>query len=424
MNPPEPDQSIALAKQRTTRAETPTTADDLASLLKGASNSGMTVACCGGGTQQRIGHVMPESDVTLHTTLLNAVVEWEPRDLTACIQAGATLESVASALAEQGQQLAIDAPVPDRATLGGLIATNTSGPRRWLYGSWRDHVIGMQMALPAGELIKSGGRVVKNVQGYDLAKLFIGSLGTLGIITQVNVKLTPLPPSRRLFVARGSLENAAEFLTQVADLPLRVSTLDLLDAACVRRCGLGDEGCAALVLVEGAGVTVDGQSMSLAHLASGASLRSEAIEAAALQSIWVPWLALERTDDLTEREALMTVSTRPSDSADALRAMAQAASDHALEVACWARMGNGIVYGRFAAQDDHTPRQTAASLTAIQSALLQRWPSTTIVSGSPQVQRSVQPWGQPPATIDLMRALKRRFDPNGIMQPGRYVGGV
>ena len=191
---------------------TPSTAENLAGCLQVAGEVGATVAPWGGGTQQRLGYPPAQLDLAVSTARLDAIVEWEPRDLTACIQAGATLEKVQSALAEQGQQLPIDAPAALRATVGGLVATNTSGPRRWLYGGWRDQIIGMQMALPSGDVVKSGGRVVKNVQGYDLAKLFIGSLGTLGVVTQVNVKLTPLPAFRRLFVARGHLEGVGALL--------------------------------------------------------------------------------------------------------------------------------------------------------------------------------------------------------------------
>ena len=141
----------------------------------------------------------------LRTQRLQSVVEWEPADLTTGLDAGMTLAAVQAALARRGQQIPIDAPLPGQATLGGLVATDTSGPRRWLYGGWRDLIIGMQMALTDGAVVKGGGRVVKNVQGYDLAKLFTGSLGTLGLIGRIYVKLVPLTATRRLVAARGTL---------------------------------------------------------------------------------------------------------------------------------------------------------------------------------------------------------------------------
>lgn len=402
----------------------PPTADAVAACLREAAETGAIVAPWGGGTQQRAGNVAPRIDVAIGTTRLDAIVEWEPRDLTACIQAGATLDSVSAALAEQGQQIAIDAPAADRATIGGLIATNTSGPRRWLYGGWRDQIIGMQMALPSGDVIKSGGRVVKNVQGYDLAKLFIGSLGTLGMITQANVKLTPLPASRRILAFRGDLAQVSAFTEHVSDAPVRVSALDLLDAAAAQRCGLAGGGCVALVLIEGPEATVDGQTLSLAYMASSAALRSDSIEDGAIPPIWDSWLALARSDDLSDRQALITIGATPSETADVLRRLTESADKHGITAACWARAGNGVAYARLETPAGGTLQDAAAAIAAVQSQVMQRWPATTIVSGSVEVQRTVQPWGRPPATLELMRALKQRFDPLGIMQPSRYVGGI
>jgi glycolate oxidase FAD binding subunit len=399
---------------------TPTTPEQLAAYLSVADDAGAAVVPLGGGTQQRIGHAPAAADVALCTVRLDAIVEWEPADLTACIQAGANLSSVQSALAAHGQQLAIDAPAAGRATLGGLLATNVSGPRRWLYGGWRDQVIGMQMALPSGDLIKSGGRVVKNVQGYDLAKLFIGSLGTLGVVTQVNVKLSPLPSFRRLLVARGDLGSAAGLLEEIAGSTLRASTLDLLDEASAHRCGVAGGGYAAFILLEGSRTALNGQSSRLGHMAAVASMSVEVVEGEALDPIWDAWIALARSDGLGDGEALMTVSGKPSDTLDAVRAISSAAESNSADAVCWAHAGNGLIYALLSA-----PRERAAAAFAVvQARLMKRWPATFVIGGSAAIQGAVQPWGAEPAAIDLMRALKRRFDPKGTLQPGRFVGGL
>lgn len=401
-------------------AVAPGTLEEAARVLAAAREAGAAVTPWGGGTQQRVGAPPARLDVVLQTGRLPSIVEWEPADLTAGLQAGMTLAVVQAAFAEQGQQLPIDAPAAERATLGGLVATNTSGPRRWLYGGWRDLIIGMHMALTDGTVIKSGGRVVKNVQGYDLGKLFAGSLGTLGVIGRVNVKLVPLPAARRLLAGRGSLQAVAGFLAAVAMSTARVSTVDLLDEAAARACGLGAGGYAGLVLVEGQPVAVDAQSLDLEGLAQDAGAWCEAVEGEALEPVWRAWVDLGRTDDLGPREALVTVSALPGDVVAVMQALADAATRHGLHARCWARAGNGLVYARLSAAE----KPAAAVLAAAQAALLERWPATTLVAGDPAVERAARPWGRDPEGLPVMRALKQRFDPAGILQPGRYVGGI
>jgi glycolate oxidase FAD binding subunit len=390
----------------------PGTPEETARVLAAAQTAGAAVAPWGGGTKQRLGPPPTRLDLVLYTHRLNAVIEWEPADLTAALQAGMTLGAAQELLAQEGQQIAVEAPVPARATLGGLAATNTAGPRRWLAGGWRDLVVGMSMALANGTVIKTGGRVVKNVQGYDLAKLFIGSLGTLGVITQVNVRLVPLPPVRRLLVARGELTAVATFLDAVAASQARVSTIDVLDEAAARACGLGSGGYTGLVLIEGDRTVVDAQITALHQLAGPLHLAT--VEGDALAPVWQTWVHLSRVDDLASDEALFTIHTRPSDVPEALRVLVQEAEALGQAVRSWAHAGNGIVYGRVSGN----------AIPTLHTVLLARWPATTLVAGDPAVERASQPWGVEPEGLPLMRALKRRFDPAGVFQPGRYVGGI
>jgi glycolate oxidase FAD binding subunit len=394
-------------------AVAPGTLEEAAAVLAAVRAAGAALALWGGGTKQRIGPPPARLDVVLHTHRLNALIEWEPADLTAAVQAGMTLAALQSMLVERGQQLPVEAPVPERATLGGLAATNTCGPRRWLYGGWRDLLVGMSMALTDGTVIKTGGRVVKNVQGYDMAKLFTGSLGTLGIIGQANLRLLPLPAARRLLVARGDRETVSGFLETVAASQMRVSTVDLLDGASAGACGLGDGGHAGLVLVEGTRTAVDAHSAQLEREARGAGARPEVVDGDALHPVWRAWVDLGRVDDLGPDEALLTVTARPSDVAEVLRALEGAVGMCGVTARCWARAGNGVAYARLSGEG-----------AALQSLLLARWPATTLVAGNPAVERAARPWGAEPDGLSLMRALKQRFDPAGILQPGRFVGGI
>lgn len=398
----------------------PGSIEDAALVLRAAREAGAAVAILGGGTQQRQGNPPERLDLVIRTERLAATVEWEPADLTAGLQAGMTVAAAQRLFAERGQQLPIDAPQPDRATLGGLIATDTAGPRRWRYGGWRDQVIGMHMALCDGNAVKSGGRVVKNVQGYDLGKLFIGSLGTLGLIGQVNVKLQPLPDSRRLIAGHGRLDAACTYLQEVSASTARTSALDLLDEDAATASGLEFAGFAALILLEGRQAVVDAQSLALEKLARSAGVSCSAIEGEALDTIWHAWVDLGRTDDLGENEALVTVSALPGDVADVVALAETEAERRRLAGRCWARAGNGIVSMRLRTSEGNSVDE----LAAFQVALLRRWPATTLTSGSPALARKADPWGADPPGLATMRAIKQQFDPTNTLQAGRFVGGI
>jgi glycolate oxidase FAD binding subunit len=398
----------------------PATAAELAACLRAACERGAAVIPWGGGTLQRLGSPPERADILLDCGRLVGIVDWEPADLTAGILAGTTLAAAQAQLAQQGQQLALDAPGAERATVGGLVAANVCGPRRWLYGGWRDQIIGMEMVLTNGDVIKSGGRVVKNVQGYDLAKLFTGSLGTLGVITRVNVKLAPLLQARRLIVARGGLEQLDGLLAAVAASTLRVATLDLLDAPAAEVCGLGGAGAAALLLLEGTTALVDGQSVRLARVAAEHGLATEAAEGDAFLGLYRRRLDLDRLDEIAENEARLRVGVLPSAAAAAMDEMRAAAEQRGLVCRCWAETGDGIVSAHVAGPEG----DLSVRLPALQGALLAHLPSMTVVCGDPGIQRMVRAWGAEPAGLDIMRGLKRRFDPTRTLQPGRYAGGI
>jgi glycolate oxidase FAD binding subunit len=398
----------------------PQSAQQVASCLAAATAAGAVVAPWGGGSRQQIGGCPSRIDVALDLCRLNATVIWEPGDLTAGFESGATLAAVQSQLGKAGQRLAIEAPFAERATLGGLIATNTCGPRRWLHGCWRDQIIGMEMALANGALIKSGGQVVKNVQGYDLAKLFIGSLGTLGVITRVNVRIVPLAAVRRLLCIRGKRESVIEALDAIADSSARVSALDLLDARAARRCDLDAGSWIGLVLIEGGSALVDHESLQLARLATSHGLNSDSLEAEALEPVWNAWVNLARVDDLEPQEALLSLSCRPSEVGEALERLAVAAERREIAVRCWARCANGAVFVRALA-----PEESAVdALSGFQDELLERWPAVTATAGSAVLAASLRPWGREPESIAIMRAIKQQFDPSETLQRGRYLPGI
>src|SRR5690242_11390002 len=180
----------------------PTTREELAAALRDASSQRRTVTLLGHNTKRLMAGPMLASDVTISTSRLNRILQYEPRDLTISVEAGLPYRDLSRTLAENGQMIPLDPVYSDECTIGGVIAANVSGPRRRLHGTARDMVIGMHFATLEGKIVQSGGMVVKNVAGLDMAKVMIGSFGTLAAIAVINFKLQPLPPETRSFAQR------------------------------------------------------------------------------------------------------------------------------------------------------------------------------------------------------------------------------
>jgi FAD/FMN-containing dehydrogenase len=191
-----------VCEQGETLVVSPASAEEISEILKLASHEGWSVLPAGGMTWLR-----SKADLVVNTSRLNQIIEHEPADLIAIAQAGVKLVDFNAKLAENGQWLPLDPPGDDRATIGGVVATGLGGPQQFGYGRPRNSVIGMKVVLADGSLIKVGGRVVKNVAGYDLCKLFTGSFGTLGIITEVNFKLRPRPAREATVIAPGTVDD-------------------------------------------------------------------------------------------------------------------------------------------------------------------------------------------------------------------------
>ena len=179
----------------------PENREALSQVMEWAARAGAAVAPWGGGTQQGLGNVPARLDLALDLTRCNRLLDFQPDDLTVTVEAGITLESLQRELAQGGKYLPLEAPQPARATIGGILATNSTGPRRFAYGPPRDWLIGIGVVAADGTESKAGGRVVKNVTGYDLNKLYTGSLGTLGIIVEASFKLSPAPLYSRALIA-------------------------------------------------------------------------------------------------------------------------------------------------------------------------------------------------------------------------------
>jgi glycolate oxidase FAD binding subunit len=353
-----------------------------------------------------VGYPPRQRGTILETTAWQQVIDYPSRDLTITVQAGITVGQLQAVLAEQGQWLPVEVPQVATATLGGSLAVNVCGPRRYGYGTWRDYVIGIRFLQDDGVEVQGGGRVVKNVAGYDLMKLQIGAFGTLGVITQVTLKVRPKPERSAALVYGCSAEELGALLDVLHSSATRPVAVEALSAATWEAMGLPSVRPAApwLVLVgyEEKAVTVRWQVQTLQEEVRRAGLSAEGVELADPEALW------QRITDwpsLSGRPVVEKVRLRPSQVAEGLRQAAQTGDwvhAHAL---------NGILW-RHRLQ---LPPQDSAEASC---GILWRAPA--------QDKAARWLWGSEPpaATWTFLRELKRTLDPDNVFNPGRLFGDL
>jgi len=357
---------------------------------------------------------------------LGRLLDHEPADLTATVEAGMTVAAFQAALGSRGQWLSLDPADADRATVGGVLATNASGPRRHLYGTARDLLIGVTVVTADGSVVKGGGKVVKNVAGYDLPKLFIGSYGTLGVIVEATVKLRPLPEREELLCVRfDRLKDAGAAVRAVAGSDLIPNAIELLDGAAAAGAGVttGPPAPAGVLVVgfDGVREQVDWQRAELARLIGPLGGRdARPLDAAA----W-PRLAPAARAAFPTAAALMTLAVLPSQVADTMEQGAGIARGRGLASAWAAHAGVGVVRGALAS--DPTPKDFAAL-----GAVLGEWREMARAGGGHAnlewaplaVKSQIAVWDDPGAAGRIMERIKAQLDPRNILNPGRFVAGI
>ena len=403
---------------------TPTTVEQVAQIVALANQQGLSVLARGGGSRISVGGMPEQIDVLLETNRLTQVLEHEAPDLTCHVEAGLTLAALQARLAKQGQWLALDPPDAAQATIGGLLASNASGPKRLRYSSARDVVIGLHVVQANGDVSRSGGRVVKNVAGYDLNKLFIGSLGTLGIIVDANFKLHPLPIAERTLLL--TFTNAADAMQTVLALLsslLTPSAIELIDPGAASDMSdffginLPMSGYILAINFEGGTTAISRQVDETRLLArKNGALIGDDLAAKAQDRFW------EAVREHTQGSVTCKVSILISQVASYLASVEQVCRQHDLEAAIVAHAGNGILYIELR-PSDATPRliQAIAELrlhakAACGSLVVERCPV--------DLKRRINVWGEPGSDFYLMQRLKNQFDPKGTFVKGRFVGGL
>jgi glycolate oxidase FAD binding subunit len=379
----------------------PATAEELAGALRWANAAGVKVAPRGGGTKLGWGNSPAACDLVLSTVRLNRVLEHAWADMTAIVEAGLRVADLQKALGAHGQRLALDPLWPERATVGGVLSTNDSGTLRVRYGSLRDLIIGLTAALPDGALAKSGGKVVKNVAGYDLQKLFTGALGTLGVIVQAIFRLHPLPRETRSLSFSGTPEALNQLLLAIQASKLTFTGLQLR----------AQQGSAQLdVRFDGTAAGIQAQVNQLQQIAGSlAASDAPANVWTSHQAIWEGPAA-----------ALMgKFSVLPAQLASVCASVERLARSHALS---WKIVVQGVG-GGYARLEGAEPALLTALVTLRDQ--LAEIGGTLVALGCPAtVKRGLDVWGPPSDAQPLMVRIKQRFDPAGTLNPGRFLGGI
>ena len=347
--------------------EAPSSAEELASKLQEAAAQKLAVVPVGGGRASRMGDPLDRCDLELHTTRLDRVLEHSQADMVVSVEAGITLEALQGELGKAGQFLPLDPFNSPGHTIGGLLASGWTGPLRMRFGSPRDYLIGIRVALPDGKLATGGGRVVKNVSGYDMMKLHYGALGSLGVIVAASFKVFPKP-----------LHDVTVGSTDGWDAALEALKLEVTPAA----------------------LDVDSKGQVIARYMGSPDAIKRVVAELGWRSV-TPTVWGEHSRSGPERWARIAAPK------DRLRGLMEGLHEW------WASPAVGVAYWAIDV-DAATVKEIRARAEAAGGTLV-------MLSAPDEFMREVGAWGTPPATLPIMKRLKSAFDPDGVLNPGRFV---
>jgi len=384
----------------------PGSTEEISELMKFANDQDLAVAPRGGGTTMSLGNPPRELDLILSTARMNAVVEHVPGDQVVRVQSGIRFGDLQERLAGSDQMLGVDPPeVGNGATVGGIVATNSSGPRRYRYGTIRDLIIGITVVLADGTVAKAGGKVVKNVAGYDLSKLFTGSLGTLGVIAECNFRLHPRPETARTVAVElpdtASAGAASQAILHAQIVP---SAVELLWT---------DETRLLTVLIEGIPSGVEAQAEATYHILGPFGEVRTLSDDDNVEPSSPPGAGND--------EVAVKISAPPAELAGVLDSTLGAASRLGVTPRITGHAGTGVTYVGLSGGDEEARAGVVEELREI---WLRRGGSVVVREAPPAFKERVEAWGPIGTRLDLTRRVKEKFDPRGILNPGRFVGGI
>jgi glycolate oxidase FAD binding subunit len=376
--------------------------------VRESASESKALSFVGGGTDLGWGPPPSRLDAVLRTGNLRRIVDYAPADQVVVVEAGITLSELQKALASNGQQLALDPPLPERATVGGIVAANAFGPRRAGYGSVRDLLIGVSFVRADGTLARGGGKVVKNVAGFDLPKLLTGSLGTLGLIVTATFRLHPLPEDSATVLV-SDIDGAG-----VRSLVAKIRAAQLEPTAVVALAASGGRFEAA-VLFEGFRAGVREQSQRLVSLLH-ADHACEISDEVSAQMFWDRHDTVRREGALQAKVAALPTAIERI-GRDVLGPLLSPFENAGF--VWYATLGLGFLSGH--PQD---AERVASEIGRARATLAEGGGSLTLAAAPPEIRKRVDMWSTPPPSLSLMKRVKERLDPERRFNPGRFVGGI
>ena len=394
----------------------PGSAGEISEIIKLAATENQAIVPAGGATFLDAGNVLDQANLILTTRRLSKLIQHEPADLVASAEAGLTLREFQEQLRQQGQWLPIDPPDDGTATLGGAVATGLSGPQQTGYGPVRSHVIGLRVVLADGTLIKAGGNVVKNVAGYDLCKLFTGSYGTLGLITEVTFKLRPLPVETRTIVASGKRSALTKIGRRIAGGAGPVA-VELLSPAVAKQivAHVNPADYVLLVRFAGAARAVVGETANALKV-----LREENILCATHDEDEGLWSGVSKAATAGANNMIWRAGMRPSELASFLDEVASLEQDGGAPVDLqWqASLGDGRV--RVMARAPVYPRESVRTLERMRQRAESLGGNLIIERAPVDIKQDIDSWGGSGSASELMKRIKQKLDSENILSPGRF----
>ncbi len=409
----------------------PNTIEETSEILKIANLHNLAIVPRGGGTKIGFGNEPNSVDIVLCIKNLNRLINHDVDDLIATTQCGIKLKEFQKIIKEKNQTLPIDPPHIERgATIGGIIATNDSGPKRLrsgtTHGTLREVFLGLKVIRPDGKIVKGGSRVVKSVAGYDLPKLFIGSLGTLGIIVEATLRLFPIPEfSQTYLVSFQRLEAAYETVLSILNSSLIPTCLEMINPNLINiisnklNLNIKRREYSLAIRMENVAKAVKSQTSKLKEICLDKGSEGMILEDDLEEEFWhevreFPWL------DPENERAVCRVSVLITDVPKVFWKLEDLANNPGIEILASARAGNGIL---IIALKSDTTRLTEAIISM--RSFVDSLKGNMVIQKAPSIIKSkIDVWGDIGSPLSIMKRLKYQFDPNRILNPGRYVGGI